>query len=199
MLIGITGKARVGKDTFTEMMVEELYKRTRSKFIMMAFANELKLRVQRDFDLTYDQLWGDSKEEEDVRYTKPGGGYWTGREIMQAYGEFYRSINNSFWVDNLFKIIEEKEYSNVVITDVRHPNEAEPVKDRGGYIIKVTSVRRKIQDIHGNNHISEVAMDNYENIDFYVRNDGTLEDLKVIAKQVVGFLFKSEKFKKMEV
>ena len=199
MLIGIAGKARVGKDTFTEMMVEELYKRTRSKFIMMAFANELKLRVQRDFDLTYDQLWGDSKEEEDIRYPKPGGGYWTGREIMQAYGEFYRSINNSFWVDNLFKIIEEKEYNNVVITDVRHPNEADPIKERGGYIIKITSDKRATQAIHGSNHTSEIAMDNYEDIDFYVRNDGTIEDLKVIAKQVVDFLFKSEKFKKMEV
>jgi hypothetical protein len=199
MLIGTTGKARVGKDTFTEMMVEELYKRTRSKFIMMAFANELKLRVQKDFDLSYDQLWGDSKEVEDTRYVKPEGGYWTGREIMQAYGEFYRSINKSFWVDNLFKTIEEKEYNNVVITDVRHPNEADPIKEHDGYIIKVTSDRRKIQDIHGNNHISEVAMDNYENIDFHVRNDGTLEDLRVTAKQVVAFLLESEKFKKVEV
>ena len=60
-----------GKDTFAVMLAEELYNVLKSKFILMAFAKDLKDKVQQDFDLHYDQLWGDDKEVEDKRYTKP--------------------------------------------------------------------------------------------------------------------------------
>ena len=73
IVIGICGKARSGKDTFAEMLAEELFDKIQKKFVMMAYATELKLRVQRDFDLSYDQLWGDDKEVEDKRYPKPDG------------------------------------------------------------------------------------------------------------------------------
>lgn len=210
MLIGIVGKARSGKDTFAEMLAAELFDTIRRKFVLMAYAQELKLRVQRDFDLSYDQLWGDKKEVMDKRYRKSWvnnmiagrresseieNQYWTPREIMQSYGEFYRSIDNEFWVNNLFRVIDEKEYNNVILTDVRHPNEADPVVDRAGYVIKVTSNREDKPDIHGANHISETAMDAYDKIDFHVRNDGTLEELHTITKQVVKFLLDTEQMK----
>ena len=105
MIIGIVGKARSGKDTFAEMLAEELFTVSGKRFVLMAYAQELKLRIQRDFDLSYDQLWGDSKEEYDRRYIKNRGNYiagrrdhdeikldyWTPREMMQSYGEFFRS------------------------------------------------------------------------------------------------------------
>ena len=199
LIIGVTGQARSGKDTFAEMLLEELFETTRRKFIMMAYANELKLRVQQDFDLSYAQLWGDDKEVEDKRYIKPDNTCWTAREIMQAYGQFFRTIDQLFWVNNLFKVIEDKEYKNVIITDVRHPNEADAVKRYDGYIIKVTSNRVNKQTIHGSEHISETAMNNYANIDFNVDNSGSLDDLRAIAKQVVEFLITSEKLKRLEV
>lgn len=209
MLIGIVGKARSGKDTFAEMLASELFDVTRKKYVLMAYAQELKLRVQKDFDLSYDQLWGNLKEEYDKRYHKNRGNsiagrrdyseikenFWTPREIMQAYGEFYRSVDHEFWVKNLFRVIEDKKYSNVILTDVRHPNEADPVIERNGYIIKVTSDREDKPNIHGSNHISETAMDDYNKIDFYVHNDGTLEDLHAVTKQVVKFLLEAEQMK----
>jgi len=112
---------------------------------------------------------------------------------MQNYGEFYRSIDYDFWVKELFRIIDEKEYSNVIITDVRHPNEADPIVKRGGLIIKITSNRENKEQIHGSNHISETAMDNYDKIDFYIANDGSIEDLRVTAQQVVKFIIESQK------
>ena len=45
--------------------------------------------------------------------------HWTAREIMQAYGQFFRTINYDFWVDYLFNVIEEKEYKNVYTTNGR--------------------------------------------------------------------------------
>lgn len=196
MIISIIGKARSGKDTFAEILAEEIFNSVRKRFILMAYANELKNRVQRDFDLSYEQLWGNEKEVIDKRYPKYKEGhniFWTPREIMQDYGEFYRSIDYDFWVKELFRVIDEKEYTNVIITDVRHPNEADPVIKRGGLIIKITSNRDNKEQVHGENHISETAMDNYDKVDFHVTNDGSIEDLRVTAQQVVKFIIESQK------
>ena len=208
MIIGVVGKARSGKDTFAELLAEAIFDKTKHRFVLMAYAQELKLRVQRDFDLSYDQLWGDQKEVEDKRYRKAHinnmiadlrdsseieSEYWTPREILQEYGEFYRSIDINYWVKNLFRIVDEKEYKDVIVTDVRHPNEANPIKERDGYIIKVS--RESKDKIHGENHISEVAMDNYEDVDFEVLNNEGLEELKNTAYDVVNMLLFSEKSK----
>ena len=118
MIVGISGKARSGKDTFAEMLAGELNKVSYPPFVMMAFAHELKTKCQEAFDLTFEQLWGDDKEKEDSRYKKQPkymGGvrsdkdelpspYWTAREIMQDFGAFYRTIDSQFWIKNLFKV-----------------------------------------------------------------------------------------------
>jgi len=213
MLLGISGKARSGKDTFAEMLGRELSKQTGKAYVLMAYAHELKTRVQRDFDLSYEQLWGDEKEVEDKRYKKPephqgvavtyddGRGlppwYWTPREILQNYGQFFRTIDYDFWVKELFNTIEEREYKNVIITDLRHVNEVNVVVDRGGYHIRVE--REDKDSVHNEQHISETALDGGHKIDFNVKNYGTLEDLKNSVKTVVRFLIDSEKaFKKFK-
>jgi len=212
MILGISGKARSGKDTFAEMLAKELQKQTGKAYVKMAYAHELKNRVQKDFDLSYEQLWGNEKESYDKRYPKErsappyclgnrndGKGlevleerkYWTSREVMQAYGQFFRTIDYDFWVEELFNTIEEKEYKNVIITDLRHVNEVDAVVDRGGCHIRV---ERKDKDkVHNEQHISETALNGGHKVDFIVRNYGTLEDLKSTAKTVVMFLLDSEK------
>ncbi len=208
MIIGCSGKARSGKDTFAEMLARELQEQTGQAYVLMAFAHELKLKVQKDFDLSYEQLWGDEKEIEDKRYKQPGTGgmavryasddrrsaklppyYWTPREIMQNYGQFFRTIDYDFWVDHLFKIVEDKEYNNVIVTDLRHINEVNAVVDRGGFHIRVE--RKEDEATHNKQHISETALDNGHRIDFTVQNHGTLDELKNAAKDVARFLVDS--------
>lgn len=186
MLISILGKARVGKDTFAQILAENIFDVSRKRFVLMAFANDLKLRIQKEFDLSYDQLWGDEKEKLDKRYPK-GDSFWTAREMMQAYGEFYRSIDCDFWVRSLFRLINENEYDNVIITDVRYPNEANAVKDRNGILIRVRS-DRNTGTINGSNHISETAMNDYSDIDFEVVNNGSISDLKATADMVTKYI-----------
>jgi hypothetical protein len=205
----ISGKGRSGKDTFALMLAEELNKTQYPPFVMMAYAHELKLRCQKDFDLSYEQLWGDDKEEYDKRYlkTKGTGGavgwdglpihdvYWTGREIMQEYGQFFRTIDNDFWVKHLFKIIDDKEYVNVIITDGRHKNEIDMICDRsGGYHIRVERV--STDTVHNSNHISETALDEHYRVDFTVVNNKGLDELKQTSKDVAKFLVNSEKISK---
>lgn len=195
MLIGIVGKARVGKDTFATVLAEELFKLTRQRYVLMAYAHELKMRVQKDFDLSYDQLWGDDKEKQDLRYAKQLGGfssnpvdYWSAREILQSYGEFYRSIDYDFWVNNLFEVIDDREYKKVIITDVRHTNEAIPIIDKGGVLIKIIRDADKVAPTHGQDHVSETAMDDFTNIDIVIENNKTLEEFKSSVKEVANLL-----------
>jgi hypothetical protein len=174
------------------MLQIELNKTTYPPFVAMAFAHELKTRCQAAFDLSYEQLWGDAKEELDKRYPKPGTDtFWTAREIMQNYGAFYRTVDEQFWIKNLFKVAEEKEYKNVIITDVRYINEADYIQHKkGGYVIRVE--RESKDDVHNMQHPSEVQLDGYGGFDFVVDNNGTLDDLKNTAKEVCQFLKVSE-------
>ena len=212
MIIGISGKARSGKDTFATMLATELNKESRPSYIMMAFANELKLRCQAAFDLTFEQLWGNDKEKYDQRYPKLRGPlpycvgnrddgkglevleerkHWTAREIMQDYGAFYRTIDNQFWIKNLFKVAKEKEYTSVIVTDVRYINEADYIIDNGGYVIRVE--RENKDSVHNQEHPSEVELDGYNRFDFTIDNSGTLEQLKEAAARCTRFLKDTEK------
>jgi len=192
MIIGVSGKARSGKDTFAKMLSKALQRKTGQAYVLMAYAHELKLRVQKDFDMSYEQLWGDEKEVPDKRYPKPDGdGYWTPREVLQAYGQFFRTIDYDFWVNYLFRVVEEKGYKSVLITDVRHINEVDAVVDRKGYHIRVE--RDDKDTVHNEQHISETALDDGHRVDFTVVNNHTLKALEVAADEVVDFLTEIEK------
>ena len=59
-----------------------------------------------------------------------------------------------------------------VITDVRFPNEAAYIRQRGGLLVRVT--RPGTGPVNG--HESESALDN-EDFDVHILNDGSREDL----------------------
>ena len=201
MICGILGRAMSGKNSFGEMLAESLYDSTGNVYILMAFAKNLKERVQKDFDLSYDQLWGDQKEVEDKRYKRwyqdrDDFKYWTPREILQEYGVFFRTISSGFWVDSLFNLIEEKEYENVIITDVRFPNEIEGIVKRGGINIEI------LREVAGSKinaeHISENALGEYKDlVDFYINNNGTFDDLKDAANDAVMAISAMKKTKEI--
>jgi len=197
MIVGVSGKARSGKNVFAEMLAEELYKRTGQAYVMMAYADELKEMAQKELGLTWDQLWGDDKEVKDKRYMKwlPEDEVyvpWTAREIMQSLGDFYRGFDPQYWVKRLFKKIKEKEYENVIITDVRFPNEVDLVVENGGYHIRVN---RPIDNkIHGKAHASETSLDAPYKVDFSIVNSGTLDDLRKLAGDVANGMIQLQKF-----
>ena len=190
ILAGVSGKARSGKDQFADYLQECFLHRHRRSFVKMAFATELKNLCKEYFDLSDEQLWGDDKEKPDRRYLHPDRQgtsleeikFWTAREIMQEVGSFYRKINYDFWVDYLSKQIERRGIEDIIITDVRHVNECEYIKNNQGVLIKV--VRPNACKIHGMSHESETALDNMpENyFDMEIDNSGTLEDLYGAAK-----------------
>ena len=206
ILIGLSGKARSGKDSVGEFLVEEL---SAYGVVKAAFADELKRQVAEHFDLSHEQLYGDLKEVPDERYKKPGPPqgvavtyddgrglppwYWTPREIMQEYGQFMRTIDYDYWIKVLFRKLTRQEQEVVVITDVRHINEVNAVLDIGGVHIRIYRDSDEVNAVHNQQHISETALDNYGHINYEVNNNGTLDDLRITARNLARII--KEKYK----
>ncbi len=217
MIIGIHGKARSGKDRFGDYLVEIFANRHNEFFLKVCFANQLKQMCMEHFDLSDDQLWERGKnirEVPDARFVKSGSiddaiymgdadlvEYWTPREIMQELGSFYRKIRGDYWVYDLDKEIKsmmnrepKNRVDNFIITDVRHINECEYVKENNGITIRIT--RDSTEEIHGMDHESETALDNYNGFDIEIDNNGTLEDLYGIAMSTVDTILIIERLMK---
>jgi hypothetical protein len=178
MFIVISGKARVGKDTFANILVEKLD----GNYVIRSYADSLKERVMADFKLSWEQVYVKLKEVEDIRYPK-GDSYWTPREILQHVGtEAYRAVDANFWINDLFKYFDKNNISNAIIPDGRFPDEIDAVLDRGGVHVRIG--REHGVEVHGNDHSSETSLDNYPNIDYIINNNGSIEDLYFHVDQI---------------
>ena len=129
-LIGITGYAGSGKSTLAELICnsDPSWKRIR-------FAGPIK-SVMIELGLTTEQVDGEEKE---VPCSLLCGK--TPRYAMQTFGTEWgrRLIGESIWL-NVFKRRAEcllADGFNVVVDDVRFPNEAEFIRSLGGKIVKV--------------------------------------------------------------
>jgi len=73
---------------------------------------------------------------------------------------------------------------NWIISDVRFPNEAKSIKDRGGVLIRI--IRPLTDSKIISNHESENALDYYNDWDYVINNDGSIEDLYHKVEIVLG-------------
>lgn len=98
----------------------------------------------------------------------------TPRWLLQYIGTecFRQIIHPNTWVNATYAGINDGD--NVVITDVRFPNEADAVKEHGGIVIRIS---RPVTDKVSDNHVSETALDNYD-FDYIINNDGSIDDFR---------------------
>lgn len=164
MLIGLSGYARSGKDTAAELLcLNYAFKRHSFADPMRDAIYKLNPLVDgtiRIADLVDEHGWDVAKSKDEARRLLQVFGTEVGREMF----------GQNFWIDQAFKQIDPA--ANVVIADVRFPNEADAIKQRGGHVIRIN--RHNLSAI--NSHKSEHAMDNYM-FDHVIYNDGTLDDL----------------------
>ena len=99
---------------------------------------------------------------------------------MKSLGvNYFRSQDEENWTKNMSFRLEG--VGSVVISDVRFQNEAAAiVRERGGVLICVS----RDMESNSDDHVSEQTTDAIE-CDLYIRNDGTMNDLRVRLKTVL--------------
>ena len=183
MIIGIAGKAQAGKDT-TAMMLQSLISHPEmtwdmywnsdivfaSDHFVVHYADLLKEVSQAMLNMPFENFNSQEVKQSRVEWLD-----MTVREFLQRLGTAVRKeIDPEFWVKALFNTYTK---NNIIIADVRFPNEAEAIKARGGKLIRIER-----PGAGAGNHISETALDDYTGWDIVIDNVGTLEDLFNVVK-----------------
>ena len=164
MIIGISGYAQVGKDTVAAYLVEKY------GFTRIAFADPIREAVYRlnpkiniadmrgvSLAVAVDGLgWENVKvDSQDARELLQRMGTEVGREMF----------GDNFWVDQAIK--KASQYKDVVIADVRYPNELEAILGHSGAVWRV--VKDGTEAV--NRHASESALDEYDFEHILFNND----------------------------
>lgn len=165
MIFVISGKARAGKDT-TASYINEYAKKQGLKAFNLQYAFPLKNYVMNISG------W-DGKEE-----TKP-------RQLLQDLGTLVirEKIDDLFFVKRMIEDIRVYSYYFDVITisDARYPVEIDSIKETfknvKSIIVKRPGFKSNLTKTQ-QNHVSELALDNYDKFDYEIINDGSLEELK---------------------
>jgi hypothetical protein len=172
-VIGITGPARVGKDTAADHIIKNIgyvYSKT-------SFADPIKTMLGEGLGLTPHQLFGDEKERIDSRYG------CSARHMMQTLGTEWgrKLIDQNIWVHALKARIENIG-GNWLVPDVRFESEADMIRENG-ILIHIFG-KKKI----GSDHISESGI-YFKEGDICIQNDGTLDEyLKKIGFTITTHL-----------
>ena len=174
-IVGFLGKKGHGKDTCADHLVKNGYKK-------YAFATILKDFLSLVFGLTHDQLYGNLREVVDNKWgVSP-------RELLQYFGttvfrqdisRILPNIGDNFWVEclrnKILSIVEENKKNNIdtliTISDVRFQNEVDMIHSIGGIVVKIHRDNVNTND----QHISETAIDTFQNYDFIINNNSTID------------------------
>jgi hypothetical protein len=131
LLIGLTGRAGAGKSTVAAMLADQY------ACHQLALADPILEMVHVLFALTgVDGAWAIERALTE-QPTMLGYSY---RHLAQTLGtEWGRGLHPDFWVRvlDLRLAMPELQQENVVISDVRFPNEADYIRRCGGVLVRV--------------------------------------------------------------
>ncbi|MEG0026002.1 MAG: hypothetical protein RR847_01445 [Bacilli bacterium] len=168
----ISGKARHGKDSIANFIKEE-YKKIDKKVLNLSFGSYIKMYAKNISD------WDGSDD------TKP-------RALLQQLGtEIIRNnIDNDFFAHRIYEDIKVYSYFFDVLTvsDVRFVNEVTKLEKINNRVIKIRVIRSNFTNNLDNNakkHQSEIDLDNYNDYDFLINNNGSLIELKNKVSKLV--------------
>lgn len=136
MILGLLGPAGSGKTTVASYLVERYDAKE------YTFAHPLKKLVRSAFGLPKEAVYGTQDEKEERREEAH---MYSGRELMQRVGQGVREAwGENFWADSVLRQIAKEMPPLVVISDVRHVNEAEALLSYGGlaYVIRIENAER---------------------------------------------------------
>lgn len=163
MLIGITGRMRAGKDTAASYLMETY------EFNRVAFADPLKWLALHIDPIVDHLVIGDGtvvpwrlSEVIEMCGAEEAKSNPEVRALYQHLGTGIRELCDEFWVDVAEARIRTlwETSRNVVVADIRFPNEADRVVSLGGKIIRVIR-DGAASGVTNSEHISETALNEW--------------------------------------
>lgn len=169
-VILIAGKARSGKDTIADIFTEEL-STSGNKVCRIQVGQYIKYYAMKYFG------WDGSEE------TKP-------RDLLNKIGtEIIREkIDPDFHINRLIQDIKVLSYfyDTFIVSDIRFPVEIEKTRNAFSDVV-VIKMKRESNELNADQkkHISETILDDYDNFDYVVDNNGSLDELNNHAKNII--------------
>ena len=126
-MIGISGFARSGKDTFGESL-QKILANYGIKAKTYALAYQLKIDIA---SFTKNEFGIDpfTKDDEDKKIIRP---------LLVGYGEAWRIANPDHWLEILDSNLEPRTLP--IITDIRYENEADYILENQGFLLNINRV-----------------------------------------------------------
>jgi hypothetical protein len=172
-LIGLSGKAKSGKDTVADRCCE-LY-----GWRKMKLADPLKHMCREMFGLT--------TEHTDGAWKADPVGTTTPRQLMIEIGRLGRAVSERFWIERLQKQIlqhPQAQLGTFIVADVRFKNEAEWIKKYGGFLVRL----ERAVELRGDDILdpSETDLDDYEGFDLKIGESWNVDarDVPAIAARI---------------
>ncbi|MGE6629647.1 hypothetical protein [Bacillus sp. NPDC077027] len=181
--IGILGEMRAGKDTVKELLTHELNKLSFGTWEFQ-FSTGIHWIIKTFMPHLYDE-------------GKP-------REALQYIGEVMRKFDPDVWINylfqtTLFRFANRTRKTNMIVSDVRQPNEVKRLKEEGFIIIKVIApyeVRVERARSAGDsfnkdsfNHETEKIVHSCE-FDYVIENAGSIDELEKSITALLGKVIK---------
>ena len=172
----ISGRARNGKGTLSKILKEE-YEKRKYRVCEIQIMRTLKGYLKDYFN------WDGSEE------TKP-------RKMLQQIGtDIIRDEMNLpyFHIDRLTEDIKvlSNFFDVFIVNDIRLPQEIEILKSRFKDVVSINVTRKDYTSSLNpseQNHITELALDNYENFDYDIVNSSltglTSDIIKIVDSEV---------------
>lgn len=213
IIIGVCGFQGSGKDTVADYLVNV------HGFRRISFAGTLKDAISCIFGWDRELLEGRTKQSREWREqvdtwwaNKLGMPNLTPRWVLQYWGTDVcrKNFHDSIWISSVEHKLANIE-DNIVISDVRFPNEIKSIKDSGGLVIRTKrgenpewyhaaeivnkgptknlswASNKSILDNY-KIHASETAWIGTE-FDYILNNDGSIDDLYSQINQLINHPF----------
>ena len=172
MVIGLIGKAQSGKTTVGNHLINKY------NFTKFSFADPLKEMLINAGLITYNEAYVEKTPRS--------------RELLQKIGTniFREQVEYDYWIkaaQKRIRILFEDGFNNIVIDDIRFPNEADLVKGYNGFLIKMER-EDFIDTTAGTIHPSESLVDSIKS-DYVIRAksgeiDKILKGVDIIMSEV---------------
>lgn len=170
MIVGLYGPSRAGKDTVALVLVRHHGFEQRN---MATPIREVLVKINPPVELNEDGYTFLAEAVEELGWNGVKKWYPQTVEWMISLGQGMRDVDPGIWLNACVG----KPFTDLVIADVRQPNEAEFILNQGGELWKVERAGSQIRGMDG-------ILDDWDFAE-HIDNNGTIEELVETVEMIM--------------